>query len=63
MRTSEAVTEAKGIWFVFAAVLLLYTSLGTIAILVLRSMSRRWREEGEGDETESPYGPSLGVAP
>jgi cytochrome d ubiquinol oxidase subunit I len=58
MRTSEAVTEAEGIWFAFAAVLLLYAALGTIAILVLRSMSRRWREEGEGDETEAPYGPS-----
>ena len=45
MRTAEAVTEAKGIWFAFAGVLLLYAALGTIAILVLRSMSRRWREE------------------
>ena len=36
MRTSEAVTEAKGIWFAFGGVLLLYAALGTIAILVLR---------------------------
>jgi cytochrome d ubiquinol oxidase subunit I len=61
MRTSEAVTEAKGIWFAFAAVLLLYAALGTIAILVLRSMSRRWREQGEGDEGETPYGPSAPI--
>ena len=46
MRTAEAVTEAKGIWFAFAGVLLLYAGLGTVAILVLRSMSRRWREQG-----------------
>jgi cytochrome d ubiquinol oxidase subunit I len=59
MRTSEAVTEAEGIWFAFAAVLLLYTALGTGAVLVLRAMSRRWRAEGEeGDEAESPYGPA-----
>ena len=58
MRTSEAVTEAEGIWFAFAAVILLYAALGTGAILVLRGMSRRWREEGEHGESEVHYGPS-----
>jgi cytochrome d ubiquinol oxidase subunit I len=58
IRTSEAVTEAKGIWFAFAGVLLLYAALGTIAVLVLRSMSRRWRERGdEAREGETPYAP------
>jgi cytochrome d ubiquinol oxidase subunit I len=61
MRTSEAVTEAKGIWFAFAGVLLLYAALGTIAVLVLRSMSRRWRAD-EDDETEAPYGPAKAAA-
>lgn len=56
MRTSEAVTEAQGIWFVFAAVIVLYAGLGAGAILVLRTLSRRWREEGETD-TEVPYAP------
>jgi cytochrome d ubiquinol oxidase subunit I len=56
MRTSEAVTEAKGIWFTFGLVLLLYAALGTTAILVLRSMSRRWREEG-AEDVQSPYSP------
>ncbi len=57
MRTSEAVTDAKGIWFSFGLVLLLYAAIGTIAILVLRSMSRRWRE---GDpETDVPYSPTT----
>jgi cytochrome d ubiquinol oxidase subunit I len=58
MRTEEAVTEAEGIWFAFAGVLLLYAALGTIAILVLRSMSRRWREREE--DVDTPYGPSRG---
>ncbi|MFI5027777.1 MAG: cytochrome ubiquinol oxidase subunit I [Solirubrobacterales bacterium] len=58
MKTSEAVTEAKGIWFAFAGVLLLYAGLATGAILVLRSMSRRWREEGlDEEQVESPYAP------
>jgi cytochrome d ubiquinol oxidase subunit I len=62
MRTSEAVTEADGIWFTFALVLLLYAALGTIAIMVLRSMSRRWRE-GATEAVASPYGPQQeGVA-
>jgi cytochrome d ubiquinol oxidase subunit I len=56
MRTTEAVTEAKGIWFAFGGVLLIYAALGTIAVLVLRSMSRRWREEGTDENVASPYG-------
>jgi len=58
MRTSEAVTEAEGIWFTFALVLLLYAGLGTGAVLVLRSMSRRWREKGAAN-VESPYAPQA----
>jgi cytochrome d ubiquinol oxidase subunit I len=56
MRTSEAVTDAKGIWFSFALVLLLYIAIGTIAIKVLRSMSRRWRE-GAAEPAGTPYAP------
>ena len=55
MRTSEAVTPAQGIWWVFAATMLVYIALGTIAVVVLRGLSRRWREgEAEG---ELPYSP------
>jgi cytochrome bd ubiquinol oxidase subunit I len=57
MRTSEAVTDAKGIWFSFALVLLLYAGLGTTAVLVLRAMSRRWREGGADPEVDAPYAP------
>jgi cytochrome d ubiquinol oxidase subunit I len=56
MRTSEAVTEAEGIWFSFALVLLVYATLGTIAIMVLRGISRRWREGGAEPEG-TPYAP------
>jgi cytochrome d ubiquinol oxidase subunit I len=58
MRTSEAVTPAHGIWFAFGLVLLVYGALGTIAILVLRGMSRRWRE-GRPD-FDTPYDPGRG---
>jgi len=63
MRTSEAVTDAKGIWFSFGLVLLVYAALGTTAILVLRSMSRRWREGGESEEAGAPYSPPAEAAP
>jgi cytochrome d ubiquinol oxidase subunit I len=56
MRTSEAVTDADGIWFGFGLVLVLYATLGTGAVLVLRSMSRRWREGG-AEGVQSPYAP------
>ena len=62
MRTSEAVTEADGIWFGFGLVLLVYAALGTIAIQVLRGMSRRWRE-GSPDPAGTPYAPPEEAAP
>jgi cytochrome bd ubiquinol oxidase subunit I len=62
MRTSEAVTEANGIWFSFALVLALYAAIGTIAILVLRSMARRWRESGAEPEG-TPYAPPAMETP
>ncbi|HEY5333486.1 MAG TPA: hypothetical protein VIJ21_08055, partial [Solirubrobacterales bacterium] len=58
---SEAVTNANGIWGAFIFTLLLYATIGTIAVLVLRRMSRRWREGGEGaaEGTDTPYGPDA----
>jgi cytochrome d ubiquinol oxidase subunit I len=56
MRTEEAVSEASGISFTLAAVVLLYTVLGIATVVVLRAMSRRWRE-ADVAEDEVPYGP------
>jgi cytochrome d ubiquinol oxidase subunit I len=63
MKTSEAVTDANGIWGAFIFTLLLYATIGTIAILVLRRMSKRWREGGEGtaEDEPSPYSPEVPV--
>ena len=61
---TEAVTNANGIWGAFIFTLLLYATIGTIAILVLRRMSRNWREGGEGtaEDEPSPYSPEeVGV--
>ena len=59
MRTSDAVTPAKGIWWVFGFTMALYIGLFTTAALILRSLSRRWRE---GVEEEVPYGPPAGAS-
>lgn len=62
-RTADAVTASGGVWVSFAVVLLLYTVLGIATVLVLRAMSRRWRqddarEEGAATTDEAaPYGP------
>ena len=53
MRTEDAVTDASGIWVTFGLVFVLYTALGVAAILVLRSMARRWREGESLDERGS----------
>lgn len=51
MRTAEAVTEAGGLWFVFAGTVLLYAALGTVAVLAVRRIAR------DGDDTDLPYSP------
>ncbi|MGD9700892.1 MAG: cytochrome ubiquinol oxidase subunit I [Acidimicrobiia bacterium] len=56
MRVEDAVTGNGGIWVSFAAIILVYTSMGVIAVRVLRSMARRWRESGDID-LPTPYGP------
>jgi cytochrome bd ubiquinol oxidase subunit I len=60
MRTEEAVTGAGGIWVTFGIAVVLYAALGAAAIVVLRSMARRWRE-GEDLDEDVPYGPGEGA--
>ncbi len=61
MRTEEAVTDAGGIWFTFGLILLLYAAIGTVAVMVLRRMSRRWRE-GRPEPDGTPYAPPAAEA-
>ena len=62
MRTSDAVTQAKGIWVTFGLILALYLALGVTLVVTLRAMSRRWRGEDD-EETEVPYGPDTEPPP
>ena len=57
LRTEDAVTGAQGIWLTFALVVVLYAGLAAGTVAILRAMSRRWREAGEIDAADLPYGP------
>ncbi len=58
MKVEDAATANTGIWITFIGVVILYIGLGVTTILVLRMMSRRFREGSQVDEADVPYGPS-----
>lgn len=58
MKTTEAVTNAGGLWFAFGGAVLLYAALGTIAVLALRRLARDADSPGGDDGGgDVPYGP------
>jgi cytochrome d ubiquinol oxidase subunit I len=59
MRVEDAATGNTGVWITFFAIVAIYAVVGVTTILVLRGMSRRWRESGESEESDVPYGPSA----
>jgi len=67
MKVEQAATANTGVWITFLAVLVIYAALGVTTVLVLRGMSRRYRDSQDVDESDVPYGPSgpgvLGGAP
>ena len=57
MKVEDAATANTGVWITFILVTLLYVGLGITTILILRKMSKRFRERDVADD-EVPYGPS-----
>jgi len=59
MKVEHAATANTGVWITFFVVLFVYLGLAVTLILVLRLMSRRWRQgDDEGDvEAGGPYSP------
>jgi cytochrome d ubiquinol oxidase subunit I len=55
LRTVDAASMSTGIWWTYLSVLAIYLGMTVGAVVVLRSMARRWRA-GEAD-LPSPYGP------
>jgi cytochrome d ubiquinol oxidase subunit I len=60
LRTAEAAGSNSGLWLLLAATGIVYAAMTVGAVVVLRSMARRWRA-GEED-LPSPYGPELATA-
>ncbi len=67
MKVDDAATTNSGVWATFVTIVILYLAVGVTTVLVLRGMSRRFREADELRESEVPYGPrdpgSLGPGP
>jgi cytochrome bd ubiquinol oxidase subunit I len=59
MKVEAAATGNTGVWITFVAVFVLYAALAVTTIMVLRSMSRRFRRAGGFAEQDTPYGPSA----
>jgi cytochrome d ubiquinol oxidase subunit I len=59
LRTADAATHNRAIWWSYSGVLVVYLGMTIAAYVVLRSMSKRWRA-GE-EELPSPYGPTTGA--
>ena len=56
MKVEDAATGNTGVWITFVVIAVLYVGLAITTVLILRKMSRRFREQGLGDH-EVPYGP------
>ena len=56
LRTSDAATMNRAIWWSYTGVLVIYLGMTVAAYIVLRSMASRWRAGDE--ELPSPYGPA-----
>jgi cytochrome bd ubiquinol oxidase subunit I len=57
MKVEDAATTNGGVWVTFLAVVAIYLALATTVVLVLRSMSRRFRQQAELVDSDVPYGP------
>jgi len=60
MRVDEAVTDAGWIWWSLLTIVVVYASMTVFGTVVLRAMSRRWREGLEDQRV--PYGPEEAEA-
>jgi cytochrome d ubiquinol oxidase subunit I len=59
MKVEDAATGNTGVWIMFVSVVVLYLALGVTTIVVLRSMSKRFRRAGGFVDHDTPYGPAA----
>ena len=63
MKVEEAATGNTGVWITFLVVIALYIGVAVTLVLVLRQMSRRFREGELESDDGGPYGPRPTPAP
>jgi cytochrome d ubiquinol oxidase subunit I len=56
MKVEDAATENEGVWITFIVIAVLYVALAVTTVLILRAMSRRFRDRDSADPAV-PYGP------
>jgi cytochrome d ubiquinol oxidase subunit I len=59
LRTDQAASPNAWLWLSYAGAALVYLGMTVGAVVVLRSMARRWRAGDE--ELDAPYGPGAGA--
>jgi cytochrome d ubiquinol oxidase subunit I len=62
MRVEDGATASTGVWITFLIVVALYIGIGVTTVLILRQMSRRFRERELADH-DVPYGPRAPIQP
>jgi cytochrome d ubiquinol oxidase subunit I len=60
-KVEDAATTHTGVWLTFIVIAVLYVGVAITTILILRSMSRRFRQGDEQDH-DAPYGPRAPAA-
>jgi cytochrome bd ubiquinol oxidase subunit I len=64
MKVTAAATGNTGVWVTFLVIAALYLGVAVTLVLILRAMSRRFREQGSaGEDHEAPYGPRAPLEP
>ncbi len=58
MKVEEAATSNEGVWVTFVVIFVLYVGVAVSLTLILRGMSRRFREAGTALEPGGPYAPN-----
>jgi cytochrome d ubiquinol oxidase subunit I len=58
--TRDAVTTSGNVWVFFTGAVVIYVAVGAGAIMVLRTMRRRWATT-PGESVDVPYGPPAGA--
>jgi cytochrome d ubiquinol oxidase subunit I len=62
MKVEDAATANTGVWVTFILVTALYIGVAVTTVLVLRSMSRRFRRQDATTADIGPYSPREPVA-